>query len=285
MTLIFISGLLWGTIGIFVNGLISLGADGELISFLRMFSAFAVIFAVSLVKHGRKIILHDRRALFLCVLLGVLCNGVYNLFYSASIHINGMGIACVLMYTAPIFTAIGSAIIFREKFSALKIFALAVNIVGSVLTVTGGNFSGANIDMAGILAGIGTGFCYGMAAVIGRLACEKTDSLTVSAYSYFSAMMFLVIFMRPDISLAFNNVKILGLGFLYGLIPTALAYLAYYSGLKVIHDTSKVPVIASVEPVTAVLIGTIIYNERIGTANLIGVAVVMISIIIMSKAK
>lgn len=285
MILVFISGLLWGTIGVFVNGLLSLGADGELISFLRMFSAFAIILAVSLVKHGRKIILHDRRALFLCVLLGVLCNGVYNLFYSASIRINGMGIACVLMYTAPVFTAIASAIIFREKFSALKIFALAVNIVGSVLTVTGGNFSGANIDMAGILAGIGTGFCYGMAAVIGRLAGERTDSLTVSMYSYFSAMMFLVIFMRPDISLAVSNVKILGLGFLYGLIPTALAYLAYYNGLKVIHDTSKVPVIASVEPVTAVLIGTIIYNERIGTANLIGVAVVMISIIIMSKAK
>ncbi len=285
MILVFISGLLWGTIGVFVNGLLSLGADGELISFLRMFSAFAIILAVSLVKHGRKIILHDRRALFLCVLLGVLCNGVYNLFYSASIRINGMGIACVLMYTAPVFTAIASAIIFREKFSALKIFALAVNIVGSVLTVTGGNFSGANIDMAGILAGIGTGFCYGMAAVIGRLAGERTDALTVSMYSYFSAMMFLVIFMRPDISLAVSNVKILGLGFLYGLIPTALAYLAYYNGLKVIHDTSKVPVIASVEPVTAVLIGTIIYNERIGTANLIGVAVVMISIIIMSKAK
>lgn len=285
MILVFISGLLWGTIGVFVNGLLSLGADGELISFLRMFSAFVIILAVSLVKHGRKIILHDRRALFLCVLLGVLCNGVYNLFYSASIRINGMGIACVLMYTAPVFTAIASAIIFREKFSALKIFALAVNIVGSVLTVTGGNFSGANIDMAGILAGIGTGFCYGMAAVIGRLAGERTDSLTVSMYSYFSAMMFLVIFMRPDISLAVSNVKILGLGFLYGLIPTALAYLAYYNGLKVIHDTSKVPVIASVEPVTAVLIGTIIYNERIGTANLIGVAVVMISIIIMSKAK
>ena len=124
-----------------------------------------------------------------------------------------------------------------------------------------------------------------MAAVIGRLAGERTDSLTVSVYSYLSAVIFLAVFMRPDISFAFNDVKILGLGFLYGLIPTALAYVVYYNALKVIHDTSKVPVIASVEPVTAVLIGTIIYNEGIGTANLIGVAVVMISIIIMSKAK
>ena len=285
MILIFISGLLWGTIGIFVKGLASLGADGSLIGFLRMFFAFVIILAVSLVKNGRNVILRDRRALFYCILLGLICNGLFNVFYSASIRINGMGIACVLMYTAPVFTAVGSAIVFREKFSALKVFALAVNIVGCVLTVTGGNFSGANIDMAGILAGIGTGFCYGMAAVIGRLAGERADALTVSMYSYLSAWIFIALFMRPDISFALNEPEILGLGFLYGLIPTALAYVVYYNGLKVIPDTAKVPVIASVEPVTAVLIGTIIYSERIGTANFIGVAVVMISIIIMSKAK
>ncbi len=285
MFLVFISGILWGTIGIFVKGLAALGADGALIGFLRMFSAFVIILAVSLVKHGRKIILHDRRTLFYCVLLGVLCNGLFNVFYTASININGMGIASVLMYTAPVFTAIGSAIIFREKFSAVKISALFVNIVGCILTVTGGNFSGNNIDVAGILAGIGSGFCYGMAAVIGRLAGERTDALTVSMYSYLSAWIFLAVFMRPDISFALGEPKILGLGFLYGLIPTAFAYLTYYNALKVVDDTSKVPVIASVEPVTAVLIGTIIYNESIGTANLIGVAVVLISIIIMAKAK
>ena len=285
MFLVFIAGLLWGTIGIFVKGLASLGADGALTGFLRMFFAFVIILAVSLFKNGRKIILHDRRTLFLCILLGVLCNGLFNVFYTYSIRVNGMGIASVLMYTAPVFTAIGSALMFREKFSPLKISALIINIIGCVLTVTGGNFSGANVNLMGILAGIGSGFCYGMAAVIGRLAGEKTDSLTVSMYSYLSAWIFLAVFMRPDISLALNEPKILGLGFLYGLIPTALSYVVYYNALKVVDDTSKVPVIASVEPVTAVLIGTIIYNEVIGTANLIGVAVVMISIIIMSKAK
>ena len=121
--------------------------------------------------------------------------------------------------------------------------------------------------------------------MFGRLAGERADSITVSVYSYFFAFIFLVIFMKPDVNFAFSDARIMGLGFLYGLIPTALAYLVYYNALKVIHDTSKVPVIASVEPVTAVLIGTMIYNESIGAANLIGVAVVLISIIIMAKEK
>lgn len=285
MIQIFMAGLLWGTIGIFVKGLSSLGADGALISFMRMFSALIIALTIGIFTHGRKIIIHDKKTVLYCFLLGILCNGMFNISYTASIRLNGMGIACVLMYTAPVFTALGSWLIFRERFTASKILALAVNIAGCVLTVTGGNFSGGNVSLMGILAGLGSGFGYGMAAVIGRLAGEKADAITVSVYSYFAAALFLLVFMRPDISMAVNTPGIMGLGFLYGLIPTALAYVVYYNGLKKVNDTSKVPVVASVEPVAAVLIGSLIYNEAIGAVNLIGVAVVLISIIIMAKAK
>ena len=285
MIKIFIAGLLWGSIGIFVKGLASFGADGALIPFLRMFWAFVIMLAVSAVKHGRKIIAIDKRTLFFCALLGIISNGIFNVLYTTSIRINGMGVACVLMYTAPVFTAIASGIIFHEKFPTLKIFALILNIIGCVLTVTGGDFSGANVNLTGILAGLGTGFCYGMAAVIGRLAGENTDSMTVSMYSFFFALISIIVIMRPDISPALRDFRISGLGLLYGLIPTSLAYMVYYDSLKRIPDTGKVPVIASVEPVAAVLIGMLIYNERIGAANFIGVAVVLISIIIMAKAK
>ncbi|MBQ9574033.1 MAG: EamA family transporter, partial [Synergistaceae bacterium] len=92
-------------------------------------------------------------------------------------------------------------------------------------------------------------------------------------------------FMKPDISSALNSPGILVVGFLYGLIPTSLAYLVYYNALKMIDDTSKVPVIASIEPVAAVMIGMTFYGEKIGIVNLIGIAVVLISIIIMAKSK
>lgn len=279
------AGVLWGTVGVFVKGLASLGADGALTPFLRMFWAFVIMLAISAVKHGRNVIIRDKRTLFFCALLGIVSNGIFNALYTASIRINGMGIACVLMYTAPVFTAIASAIIFREKFTPLKIFALVMNILGCVLTVTGGDFSGGNVNMAGILAGLGTGFCYGMAAVFGRLAGEKTDAITVSVYSFFFALMTVVVMMRPDVSPMIHDWRIAGLGMLYGLIPTSLAYVVYYNSLKVIHDTGKVPVIASIEPVAAVIIGMAMYGEEMGAANFVGVAVVLISIIIMAKAE
>ena len=282
MLYVFAAGVLWGTIGLFVKELASLGASGSLISFMRMFFALVVMTAAALVKHGKNIILRDKKALLFCALLGIISNGLFNIFYTASIRLNGMGTASVLLYTAPVFTAIASRIIFHEKFSPLKVFALGLNIAGCILTVTGGDFSGASVNVLGVLAGLGSGFGYGMAAVFGRLAGERTDALLVSVYGFLFATVFLFVFMRPDFT---GGMNVAGLGFLYGLIPTAFAYLVYYIGLNKINDTSRVPVIASIEPVTAIMLGTVIYGERIGAVNFIGVAVVLISIIIMIKSE
>lgn len=286
MIQIFIAGVLWGIIGIFVNELNALGADASLIGFMRMFFAFIIMLAVSFIKHGRNVIIRDSRTIFLCALLGIICNGLFNVFYTNSIRLNGMGIACVLMYTAPVFTSIASRIIFHEKFSHMKIFALIMNIFGCILTVTGINiFANDSVSFMGIFSGLGSGFCYGMAAVVGRIAGEKTDPFIMSVYSFFFAALFLIIFSRPDIMPAFHDFRIMGVGFLYALIPTSIAYLLYYIGLSKVRDTSRVPVIASIEPVTAVIVGMLLYNEHMDAANFTGVAVVIVSIMIMMKAK
>lgn len=283
MLLIFIAGVLWGTIGIFVNELNSLGASSPQICFLRMFAGFLIMSAAAFVKNKKNFFAVDKKTLLLCAGLGLISHGFFNIFYTASIKLNGMGIACVLMYSAPVFTAIASKIFFHEKISSLKIFALVLNILGCIFTVTGGKiFNNPELSLIGISAGLGTGFCYGMAAIFGK-AAEKVDASIISAYSYLFAALFLLIFNTPGLENL--NAKILGTGFLYGLIPTSLAYIVYYNGLKKIRDTSKVPVIASIEPIAAVLIGMIIYNEQVEAANFLGIAVVFLSIVIMVKAK
>lgn len=285
MLYIFLAGILWGGIGLFVKELSALGASPDVICVMRMSSAFVIMLVIALAKHGKKALLTDKKALFFCALLGIVSNGLFNIFYTASIRINGMGIASVLMYTAPVFTAIASRVIFRENFSALKIFALTLNITGCILTVTGGNLSLSAVNLTGLLMGLGSGFGYGMAAVFGRLAGDRTDAVITSVYSYMFASIFLYVFLRPDISSVMGNVKILGWGLMYGLIPTALAYVFYYTGIKKIPDTSRVPVIASIEPVTAVLIGMVMYGERLGVWNFGGVVVVLVSIALTVKAE
>ena len=280
---IFTAGILWGTIGIFVNSLSSLGASVPLMSFLRMTFAFVIMAALAFFKHGRKVFSLDAKTLAACALLGLISQGAFNIFYSNSIRLNGVGVAAVLMYSAPVFTGIASRLIFHEKFSGLKLLALGINILGCILTVTGGKVDSASISFAGILYGLGSGFGYGMVAIFGKLTGERTDSIIMSMYSYLFALIFLGIFTQPPVMSI--NAKILGLGVLYGLIPTSLAYMLYYNGLRKITNTSLAPVIASIEPVTAVLVGLVIYNETIGIMNLAGFAIVLLSIIIILRAQ
>ena len=72
-------------------------------------------------------------------------------------------------------------------------------------------------------------------------------------------------------------------GLLFALIPTTFAYLFYFSGVSVIKETSKVPVIASIEPVVATLIGVLIYHEPIGVVNVLGILLVIGSIVLMNQ--
>ena len=75
--------------------------------------------------------------------------------------------------------------------------------------------------------------------------------------------------------------KMVRVRFLYALIPTAIAYLLYYMGVQKIRETSRVPVIASIETVVSVSCGVFLYGEHLKYANFAGIGMVLASIIII----
>ncbi len=68
-------------------------------------------------------------------------------------------------------------------------------------------------------------------------------------------------------------------GLLYALIPTVGTYFFYMKGLSCNLETSRVPVIASVETVFAALIGALAFSEPMNGAKIVGVVLVVASII------
>ena len=285
MLKVFTAGLLWGTIGLFVKPLSGAGLSPVQISLLRLFWCSVILLIFSLKKYGLSIMKLPLKGLIYCVLLGVISYGVFNISYTQSININGMGTACVLMYTAPVFTALASRLIYGERITKLKLFALVLNIAGCALTVTGGHIDSDRISFAGIIYGVCSGLCYGLAAVFGRLAGEYADSLKVSVNSYIYGLIFMLVIAVKDINAMHINGYIMQVSILYGLIPTAFAYMLYYSGVNEMKSLSLVPVIASIEPVAAVMLGRYIYGEALGAVNILGAVIVLLSIIIMMRSE
>lgn len=280
---IFTAGILWGCIGPFIRLMEEFGSTFAFTSFLRVAFSFLILATITVAKFGLGSLRISKRTLVFCAILGLLCQGIFNIFYSVAVTLTGMTIGAVLLNTAPAFTTVVSYFVFREKMTWIKILAMLVNILGCGLAATGGSFDVELFSITGILCGIGAGFCYGMTPIIGRLAGAKSNSFVISTYSYLFAAVFLLLFLNPMHNAPLLDVRVLLLGFFYALIPTSFAYLIYYQGLQKVKESSKVPVIASVEVVVAAIIGVAFFKEKINLINGLGILLVIFSIVLMNE--
>lgn len=281
--MIFGAGTLWGTIGLFVKLLSGVGATPSLTAFMRLFMGFLIMVPVMLFKGGIKLFKIDKNGFIQCLLLGTLSQALFNYCYNISIGSVGVATASILLYTAPVFVCIMSKIIFKELIGIQKVLALILNIAGCFLMVTGGNISYFKISIIGITFGLAAAFLYSLVTIIGKIASGNIHPFTVVFYSFFFGWLTLGIITAPWGSMAaVSGMKFWIYSFGYGLIPTVGSYLLYMGGLSKNLELSKVPVIASVETVVATLIGVLMFKERLGFVNALGIICLLSSIAIMN---
>lgn len=282
--LVFAGGALWATIGLFITELGKLGLSIEMIAFLRVAFATLIMFVLTVGRYGLQPLKISHKELVICFLLGIICHGIYNILYNIAVIDTGVAVSAVLLDIAPALTLIFSMFLFHEKTDGRKNLAIGINIIGCILAATGGNFSSAALPFFGLLAGAGAGFCYALTAIIGRLAGSGSNSFVVSTYSYLAAAICLFPMVQtaefPTIT---ASGYLLSAGF--ALIPTAIAYVLYYEGIFRIpsRESSKVPVIASIETVLSIVFGVLLYSEPFNSIKIIGSVLVIASIVLMSR--
>jgi len=66
-----------------------------------------------------------------------------------------------------------------------------------------------------------------------------------------------------------------------GLVPTAIAYVLYLTGLRLI-DATKASVFALMEPVAAAALGFLFLQERLSYDSMVGFAMIISSIVLLS---
>lgn len=282
--LIMLSGILWGTIGLFVKVLDAKGSTSEYTTFMRMTFAFLLLLVITLVKDGAGAFRIGRRTMLSCMLLGFVSMSLNNLCYTNAVSRLGMSLAAAILYMAPIFTSIQSKLLFHEKIGRNKLIALAFNVLGCVLAATGGRLSLEGVSVMGLLFGIGAAFAYSTQNIFGRLATDEASPFVVATYNFFFAAVFTLVVARP-----FSTMKdpfdpqILIWGLLFGLIPTTIAYLLYFAGIQGLKETSKVPVFCSLELVVATILGGLLFNEDLPLVSLAGTAMILVSIMLMNR--
>lgn len=272
------SGIFWGSLGYFGSKLNSYGFNGNEVAFLRMF--FGCIWGMLYMFSDRKqrsTMRLKKDSIKYIILIGVVTQGLLNLFFYSAILELGTVTATMLLCTGPIFTVVLSSLFLGENFTMEKQISLFVTILGSVLLISEGNFREMNFSLMGIIFGIGSGLCYGIYPIIGKQS-GGSSPLFVTIMGFMVAALFLV----PFISVGDMVKKIVSLEvFLtilsFGIVPTLLAYLLFLKAMEHI-PASVASILTLIEVPTTALIGVLVLNEHFNNYKFLGLLIVLLGI-------
>ena len=276
---ILLAGTCWGSIGIFVRRFNALNLVSMDIVAVR--SVFTVIFmAIFLAIYDRKLLKIRFRDIWCFIGTGIISMVFFNYCYFRLIEISSLSVAAVMLYTAPVFVMLMSAVLFHEKITPVKVVALIATFVGCCC-VTGVVGSKVHLSLPAILLGLGAGLGYALYSIFGRFALERGyHSFTINLYTFLFAALACapLVDIGKIFSVCTSSVSMGVFSVLCGLITTVIPYITYNFGLAGV-ETGKAAIIASIEPVVATLIGVFVFHENLTTGNVIGIALVLAAIV------
>lgn len=284
--LILIAGILWGTGGYWVIQLNSFGVGPAMTAFTAHVMALIPIGTTILIKHGTAGFKISKRGLIYAVILGVFAKALFKVAYDATTIDLGQSTASVILYTSPIFVTAMSLLLLKSKVHWNTYLALALNLIGVVLVVTGGKFREFNASTLGITLGVLAAFMYALNTVIGSMAGDTDNPLTTSFYMMLTSSMILFIVARPwtakNLALLSND-KFMFWAIINSVLTAGFPNMLYMSGLSHDVEAPKAGILTSVEVIVATLMGVILLKENMNVWSILGFIIMLGSIVLLNS--
>ncbi|WP_283217946.1 EamA family transporter [Thermococcus sibiricus] len=269
---VFLAAIMWGTLGIFAKFLYGFNLSTYTIVFYRIL--FALIFlAVYLKVKGLSLLIPKDRLPFY---LGFSFFSIF-LFYSLyfyTVKISSVSFAVLMLYTAPVYSLIFGRILFGERLTSSKIVAVFLVLLGVLLLNLDGKL---NVSKLALLTGLLSGLTYSLYGVFVKFAVRKEEPEKV----LFNVLLIGLLFLLPIADL---RVPTAALPYLLGLafFPTFLGYVLYNTALKSV-EVSKASIIATIEPVVAIVLAYLIFGETLSLLQCFGASLIIGGAILAKK--
>ena len=269
---ILLAAALWGIIGLWNRRLMAGGLSPTGIVTVRNFGGMALLCAIFALK-DRRVFRVQREHLKYFFGTGIISVVVFTVCYFSCQKLCSLAVASILLYTAPSFVVLLSAVLWKEAITARKVAALLLTLVGCAMVC--GIFSGElTVSLSGVLLGLGAGFFYALYSIFGRFALALYDSMTVTVWTFLFAGPASLLLIRPADFTAFAAKPSMALTALaLVVLSTVLPYLLYTAGLSKV-ESGKASILASLEPVVASLMGVAVFGEPLTFLTALGVALV-----------
>jgi DME family drug/metabolite transporter len=277
--LVVLASLCWGTSGISGSIVIDRTDLGPLdIAWHRMaIGAVALLTAHALTRHRRAAPAAPlARATAVRLLLIGAGLAAYQLAYFAAVATAGVSIATlVALGLAPLLIALGAALLGHGRPDRATAIALVVALIGLVLLVgiSAGADSGTAVVL-GALTAVGSALGYAVVTLSGN-GVPAGVPVTLAGFAGGAVLLTPVALV---VGLRFTTEPTALAVLLYlGLVPSALAYGLFFTGLRTVPG-AVASIVTLLEPLTATALATAFLGERLEPGALVGGLLVLAAV-------
>lgn len=269
----------WALLGPVARVAFTEGVAPLTVAFWRALVA-ALLFAVhATVTRAHGLRRQDRRP---AMLLGVVAVAGLYVSYFESVQRGGAALAAILLYSAPVWVALGAHFVLRERVAPAEAAALLLTLSGVVLVALFPAAGGADVQAtpAAIAWGLASGLAYALYFLVGRSLFAYNAPARVMAWALATGAVVLLPFVEWQAITwrAWGAIAFLATVATYG------AYLANANGIRLIGP-SRASTIATLEPVLAVVAAYALWGERLSAMGVLGALAVVGGVLLAARRR
>jgi drug/metabolite transporter, DME family len=278
LLLIVLAAVLWGTVGVATKTIFGLSDTNSLsIGFFRLVFSVPVLLAACWHTLRRGMFRITPRDLAIMLLMGAFM-AFYQVCYFAAIARVGVAIAVlVTLCTAPVMVALLSALLLRERLTGMIVLALVCALAGTTMLIWVGPETSGGMrrdTLTGVVLALGSAFGYTMLTLCSRTLAGRYHALQPITVAFAAGALLLLPFALATGFVISYPASSWALLLYLGLVPTALAYVLFLSGIRSI--TATVASIATlIEPLTSTLLAWLLFGEQLGPLGAFGAALLL----------
>ncbi len=274
-----ITGITYGLNPLFAVPLMNNGASIESILFFRY--TFAVVLLAAFLILTRQSFRITARQAGVLLALGLLYTSSSIFLFEAYNYI-ASGLATTLIFLYPVLVAI--IMVFLRVVPSWPVWLSIAATFGGVIIMTQGS-GGDSLNPIGIALSLGSALVYALFIVIinrSKAIAQISNtlltfySLTVGAIVFLGKISFSEAPISAGITTGGDWLNLAGLALLPTIVSTATLAIATRN-----IGATKASVLGVFEPITAILIGTLMFGEPLTTNILLGIGIAIVAVTFM----
>lgn len=279
------AAILWGSLGVIYTLAIRQGVDTSALAFWRA-SLAGIVMVGGLSLFRPRLLRIRRRDIPFFVAFGVLSIGALSVVYILAVDRIGVATAAVLFYTAPAWVTLLAWRLYGESLTPIKVIALLLAFGGTALVAEAHDPAKLRLNASGLFFGLASGFTYAMYTIFGRRALQSYRPLTTVTYSLaFGGLVLVPLISIQDVRfVAQGPPSLWAILAVMALGPTVVSYILYTHGLEYI-EASVASIIATLEPVSAAVLGYLILDQRLTPTQTVGGVLILMAVILLAASR